>query len=76
MESQRAPSAHEKAYTLQSRKRPIFDRRALFFAAMALILFGILVALIIRSPGQEIPTAVCCNELDVRQTKDIRELPI
>ena len=52
MESQRAPSAHEKAYTLQSRKRPIFDRRALFFAAMALILFGILVALIIRIPGR------------------------
>ena len=76
MESQRAPSAHEKAYTLQSRKRPIFDRRALFFAAMALILFGILVALIIRIPGRMSQPQSARDKLDALQTKDLRELPI
>ena len=53
MESQRNPSTQEKAYTLQSRKRPIFDRRTLFFSAMALILFSVLVFLIIRIPSQK-----------------------
>ena len=39
----------DKSYTLQSRKRPIFDRRTVFFSVMVVILFGILVFFVIQS---------------------------
>ena len=68
MESQQVASTQEKAYTLQSRKRPIFDRRTAFFSAMALILFGVLVFLIIRSPGgKSQPQSVATNWTPIKQ---------
>ena len=47
---------NNESYALGRRKRPIFDRRTIFLSIMALIMFGVLVFLIVRSPavtGQE-----------------------
>ena len=68
LKNQQIPSTEEKSYTLQSRKRPIFNRRTVFFSAMALMLFGILVFLIIRaSSGKTQSHSVSTNWTSSKQ---------
>ncbi|MFQ6043964.1 MAG: peptidyl-prolyl cis-trans isomerase [Candidatus Poribacteria bacterium] len=45
----------DESYTLGRGKRPIFDRRTVFFSIIALVMFGVLVFLLIRPQVKQAP---------------------